>query len=659
MKNPLLHDDEVPTIDTLGRVSIDVDRLIVSRALMQAASGAGKSWGVRRIVEQTYGRAQQFIFDPDGEFHTLRESLDFVLVGPGGDIPATVTAADYDLRANGKVVKIDPMTTYAAKLAQKLLQLGVNAIIDLSELGHRRDIFVRRFIEGMMLAPRDLWHAVMAIVDELQKLAPERGIADAESTEAIKDLATRGRKRGYALIGATQRIAEINKTVLAEFGNKLIGRTTLDNDIDRAKRVLGFSAKAADQILPHLKDGRFYVTGSAFSLKGKPLGVPIEIMIGAVNTTHPKAGSGALPPTPTPKELRSVLAELAQVPVEVEAAVNETQRLRDRVKELEGKLAITDGLGFNNLQVGNAKLEQKIRELEARLAPAEEGWSNAARVADKMQNDYGVMFRATKASEDRNENLVKEIDAAISQLDAVSTRLTAARNANLDSLMADAEAGVDEVLAEDDARDSTFKALEPEPITRDMAEAMTKSSDAVMRGFGAAALETFANKVIVPQSATEKAAGESLKPMERAFMTVLAQFGGMPRSRVLLFAGYRSSGDTSKCFARLISQGWAEKTADGIGLTAVGTAVLGTHPVKPTAEQLRNRIANDLAPMHRAFFMELIDLYPQTLKRTKLLERAGYKSSGDTSKAFGYLVAQGIAIKTNGALTLNPVLVYK
>ncbi len=47
---------------------INVERLIESRMLIQANSGGGKSWAIRRLLEQTYGDVQQILIDVDGEF---------------------------------------------------------------------------------------------------------------------------------------------------------------------------------------------------------------------------------------------------------------------------------------------------------------------------------------------------------------------------------------------------------------------------------------------------------------------------------------------------------------------------------------------------------------------------------------------------------------
>lgn len=64
-----------------GPVRIDVDRLIETRAVVMANSGGGKSWALRRLLEQTHGAVQQIVIDVEDEFATLREKHDHVLAG--------------------------------------------------------------------------------------------------------------------------------------------------------------------------------------------------------------------------------------------------------------------------------------------------------------------------------------------------------------------------------------------------------------------------------------------------------------------------------------------------------------------------------------------------------------------------------------------------
>lgn len=64
--------------------AIDLDALVASRLLVQANSGGGKSYLLRRILEQSHGKIQQIVIDLEGEFYTLREKYnDYLLIGKG------------------------------------------------------------------------------------------------------------------------------------------------------------------------------------------------------------------------------------------------------------------------------------------------------------------------------------------------------------------------------------------------------------------------------------------------------------------------------------------------------------------------------------------------------------------------------------------------
>ncbi len=54
------------------------DELIGSRVVIQGASGAGKTYAIRRILEETHGRMQHLVLDVEDELQTLREKFDLI-----------------------------------------------------------------------------------------------------------------------------------------------------------------------------------------------------------------------------------------------------------------------------------------------------------------------------------------------------------------------------------------------------------------------------------------------------------------------------------------------------------------------------------------------------------------------------------------------------
>ena len=218
---------DLGTFSTTGKPFMaNLDLVLSSNLLVQANSGGGKSWLLRRTIEQTFGRVPQIIIDPEGEFSTLRGKFDIILVGKEGDTPADVRSAQL--------------------LAHRLLELGVSAVIDLFEMSPTaRPLWVATFIQALVDAPKRLWRELLVYVDEAHMLAPEpgHGAVDSEAHRrcrgALIEIASRGRKRGYGLVAATQRLGKLSKDFAAELKNVLIGQTFIDIDRERAAGSLG------------------------------------------------------------------------------------------------------------------------------------------------------------------------------------------------------------------------------------------------------------------------------------------------------------------------------------------------------------------------------------------------------------------------------------
>ena len=297
---------------TEGRdVRINVERLIETRAIVMSRSGGGKSFTLRRLLEQTHGQVQQIVIDVEAEFFTLREKFDYVLAGGAeGDCPAD--------------------TRSAAMLARKLLELRVSAIIDIYELkAHDRIRFVRLFLESLIESPKSLWHPCLVVIDEAQLFAPES--TKCESTQAVIDLMTRGRKRGFAGVLATQRPASLSKDASAQAINKLIGGFSQDIDVERAAKDLGFFKRESRAELQTLSPGSFFAVGPALCEN------VTEIKVGPVVTTHPRAGQRAMAPPPPREAVKKVLASLADLPAEAAKELVTIEELRAEVRKLQAE----------------------------------------------------------------------------------------------------------------------------------------------------------------------------------------------------------------------------------------------------------------------------------------------------------------------------------
>lgn len=328
-------------------VAINLPVLLETRALVQANSGAGKSWALRRLLEQTAPHVQQLVIDPEGEFSTLREKFDFIIAAPhDGDAVAS------------------PKT--AALLARRLLETGVSAILDIYDLkALERQQFVRRFLDSLVSAPRALWHPVLVVIDEAHVFCPQSGGTEAAS--AVIDICTRGRKRGFCTVLATQRLSKLHKDAAAEMLNKLIGRTGLDIDVKRAADELGLVSRDATATLRSLEPGEFFAFGPALATE------VTRLRVGSVSTTHPQSGHRLMtaPPAPSAK-VRASLAKLADLQKDAEQEAADIESLRALNAELQRKANAAERRA-QQAGVPEAEVQRRIAAAVAdakKLAPA-------------------------------------------------------------------------------------------------------------------------------------------------------------------------------------------------------------------------------------------------------------------------------------------------
>jgi hypothetical protein len=329
-------------------VELDLDTLLRTRLLIQANSGGGKSWLLRRLAEQLFGKIPVIIIDPEGEFATLREKFGYVLVGKGGETPA------------------DPRS--ASLLAHKLLELRASAVCDLYELKpSERHHWVRLFLEAMIDAPKKLWRPTIVVVDEAHTFCPEKGAGESEASEAMTSLPTRGRKRRFCAVWATQRLGKLRKDASAELLNRMIGPTFEDVDLKRAADLLSIRSedrREFDQQMRVLEPGHFFALGRAISKER------VLVAVGPVETSHEiedsKYGVEAPPP---PEKVQALLPKLADLPKVAEEKAKTEAELRAEIRSLKAQLrAQPIKTETKTVQVADQKaIERAVKEVTSVL----------------------------------------------------------------------------------------------------------------------------------------------------------------------------------------------------------------------------------------------------------------------------------------------------
>jgi DNA helicase HerA-like ATPase len=252
------------TSETGQQLGLSLPKLLEGRLLIQGISGAGKSWTLRRLLEQSATMIQQIIIDPEGEFRSLAGELGYLYVDGG---------------------KLDINAFHA--LGWRLRSSRVSAVIDISDLDRETQMkAITFFLTAMIECGQEHWHTAMVAIDEVHLLAPygaQDDVAPAirkASVSAITHLMSRGRKRGLVGVIATQRLVRLAKSVASEAQNYLIGMNTLDLDIKRAAETIGWDGRRASDRLPLLEAGSFVAVGPAFTTS------PVVAKIGPVTSRH-------------------------------------------------------------------------------------------------------------------------------------------------------------------------------------------------------------------------------------------------------------------------------------------------------------------------------------------------------------------------------------
>jgi hypothetical protein len=349
-------------------VTLDLDILLRTRLLVQANSGGGKSWLLRRLAEQMFGKIPVHIIDPEGEFSTLREKYAYVLVGKGGETPA------------------DPRS--AALVAHKLLELRASAVLDVYDLKPQmRHHWIKLYLEAMVDAPKSLWRPTVIFIDEAHTVAPEKGQGESEAYGAVVDLVTRGRKRGFCPILFTQRLGKLSKNVSAEMLNRLVGMTFEDIDLVRAADLLSIPRPDRDAFFKEMKvtePGQFWALGRAVARER------VLVEVGKVETTHPEPGSASYSdvPPPAPERVRALFPKLKDLPREAEEKAKSEHELRAEIRSLKSQLAARPKAEA----VIPKPVVQEVSVIKPKdLVRLERAMATADRAAGKIQNALGAL----------------------------------------------------------------------------------------------------------------------------------------------------------------------------------------------------------------------------------------------------------------------------
>jgi hypothetical protein len=209
------------------KISKDLDlplEIVTQTIGILAKRRAGKSYTMRRIVEQLFQAGQQVVLvDPKGDQWGVRSTADgkapglpiVILGGEHGDVPLEVNA--------GEIV------------AKLVVEERVSILIDLSFFRkHEVATFMTGFLENLYrLKAKEIYRTpVMVVIDEADAVAPQKPQKGEERMlGAAEDIVRRGGQRGIGCTLVTQRSAVLNKNVLTQTQVLVALRTIAPQDL--------------------------------------------------------------------------------------------------------------------------------------------------------------------------------------------------------------------------------------------------------------------------------------------------------------------------------------------------------------------------------------------------------------------------------------------
>lgn len=225
----------------VGRVGdrdlgISAQEIVTGRTCVIAQSGAGKSWGIAVLCEHLCRSYIGFcLIDTEGEYFSLKDRFPIIWIGSD-------ESCDYDIES----VDLHSIMREAI-ISSRFI------VFDVSEVDMR--VKATALVNILYELESELRRPFLLIVEEADKFIPQ----SRDSIKMIEEISRRGRKRGLGLLVATQRPSLVQKNVLSQCNNQIIGKLTIDNDLKAVSHFFD-SRKEVEELIT-LDPGEFFVMG--------------------------------------------------------------------------------------------------------------------------------------------------------------------------------------------------------------------------------------------------------------------------------------------------------------------------------------------------------------------------------------------------------------
>ena len=219
-----------------GPFTIDANLVATGRTCVLGSSGSGKSYTVGVLCEELCRSEVPFaIVDTEGEHTGLKEKFEAIWVGEENGSDLSWGSLDLNDLAR-QAPDISPL------------------ILDVSDLTDPKEK-VSSFVSALYETLTERRTPYLLVVEEADKFVPQYG----QRVPIFAEVARRGRKRGMGLMICSQRPSLVDKNVLSQCGNQLIGKLIIQNDLQSVAQF--FPGKGLPKELTTLKAGQFFAMG--------------------------------------------------------------------------------------------------------------------------------------------------------------------------------------------------------------------------------------------------------------------------------------------------------------------------------------------------------------------------------------------------------------
>ena len=216
--------------------------------------GSGKT-NTAAVLSEELLKAQVplLIIDTDGEYWTLREKFDILVIG-------NEEYADLKIDLlNEKVVD------QAQKIAEVLYKYRIPTIIDVSSYHPLETFnFLEKYLSQVWLLSGNMRIPYFILVEEAHEFLPQSVNALAiPLTRILTRMALRGRKRGIGMIIISQRSARVSKDILTQAEILFLHKVVHPADLNVYKEILPLKSREVKMLVSQLKTGEvlFYFSG--------------------------------------------------------------------------------------------------------------------------------------------------------------------------------------------------------------------------------------------------------------------------------------------------------------------------------------------------------------------------------------------------------------